>query len=64
MEGGTFEVESQHIKGDEGDALTRELGCFIQTILGNASVRGVSGEEGVEALRVATQVVSLIQQHA
>ncbi|MCA9419543.1 MAG: Gfo/Idh/MocA family oxidoreductase [Nitrospira sp.] len=64
LEDGTFEVESQHIKGDEGDALTRELGCFIQSILGKASVRGVSGEEGVEALRVATQVVSLIQQHA
>lgn len=64
LEGGTFEVESQHIKGDEGDALTRELDCFIQSILGNPSARGVSGEEGVEALRVATQVVSLIQQHA
>lgn len=64
LEGGTFEVETQHIKGDEGDALTRELDCFIQSILGNPSARGVSGEEGVEALRVATQVVSLIQQHA
>ena len=64
LEGGTFEVESQHIKGDEGDALTRELGCFIQSILGNPSARGVSGDEGVEALRVASQVVSLIQQHA
>ncbi|GJL70159.1 MAG: UDP-N-acetylglucosamine 3-dehydrogenase [Nitrospirales bacterium] len=63
LDGGTFEVESQHIKGDEGDALTRELDCFIQSILGNPSARGVSGEEGVEALRVATQVVSLIQQH-
>lgn len=64
LEGETFEVETQHIKGDEGDALTRELDCFIQSILGNPSARGVSGEEGVEALRVATQVVSLIQQHA
>jgi len=63
LEGGKFEIDSQHIKGEEGDALTRELACFAQSILGNASCQGVSGEEGVEALRVATQVVSLIQTH-
>jgi predicted dehydrogenase len=61
LEGGKFEVESQQIKGEEGDALTRELACFIQSILGHSRTRGVSGEEGVEALRIATQVVSLIQ---
>ncbi len=63
LEGGKFEIDSQHIKGEEGDALTRELACFAQSILGNAPYQGVSGEEGVEALRVATQVVSLIQTH-
>jgi predicted dehydrogenase len=63
LDDGKFEVESQHIRGEEGDALTRELSCFIQSILGNALYQGVSGEEGVEALRVATQVVSLIQNH-
>lgn len=63
LEGGKFEVESQHIRGEEGDTLTRELSCFIQSIIGNPLHRGVSGEEGVEALRVATQVVSLIQKN-
>lgn len=63
LEGGKFEVESQYIKGEEGDALTRELASFVQSTLGNASYQGVTGEEGVEALRIATQVVSLIQQH-
>jgi len=63
LDGGKFEIESQHIKGEEGDALTRELACFVQSILGGAPYQGVSGEEGVEALRVATQVVSLIQAH-
>lgn len=63
LDDGKFEVESQHIRGEEGDALTRELACFIQSILGNPLYQGVSGEEGVEALRVATQVVSLIQNH-
>ena len=63
LEGGKFEVESQYIKGEEGDALTRELASFVQSISGNASCQGVTGEEGVEALRIATQVVSLIQQH-
>lgn len=61
LDGGKFQVESQHIKGEEGDALTRELTCFVQTILGNSQARGVSGEEGVEALRIATQVGSLIE---
>jgi predicted dehydrogenase len=63
LEDGRFKIESQHLRGEEGDALTRELTCFIQSILGNAPSRGVSGEEGVEALRVAIQVVSLIQDH-
>lgn len=61
LDGGKFEVESQHIKGEEGDALTREIACFVQSISGTPLSRGVSGEEGVEALRIATQVVSLIQ---
>lgn len=60
---GRFEVESQQIKGEEGDALTRELECFIQSIQGKASQSGVSGAEGVEALRVASLVVSCIQEH-
>jgi len=64
LAGGKFEVESQYIKGEEGDALTRELASFVQSILGNASYPGVTGEEGVEALRIATQVVSLIQHHS
>jgi predicted dehydrogenase len=63
LDGGKFEVESQHIRGEEGDALTRELTCFVQSILGNPLSRGVSGVEGVEALRVATQVFALIQSH-
>ncbi len=61
---GKFEVESQQIKGEEGDALTRELECFVQTITGNPLQSGVTGEEGVEALRVASQVVSFIQEHS
>jgi predicted dehydrogenase len=63
LDGGKFEVESQHIKGEEGDSLTRELECFVRSALGSTLNGGVSGEEGVEALRVATQVVSLIQEH-
>ena len=58
-----IEVESQHIKKEEGDSLTCELECFIQSVLGSNKRQGVSGEEGVEALRVATQVVELIHQH-
>lgn len=63
VDGDKIEVECQYLKGEEGDSLTRELDCFSQTILGSNLYQGVSGEEGVEALRVATQVVSLIQQH-
>jgi len=54
------EVQSQKISGSEGDALTRELECFIQSVLGTALNHGVSGEEGVEALRMASHIVSLI----
>ncbi len=61
-DGDCIDVESQHIKKEGGDSLTRELDCFIQSILGSNLHQGVSGEEGVEALRVATQVVGLIQQ--
>jgi len=54
------EVQSQKISGLEGDALTRELECFIQSVLGTALNHGVSGEEGVEALRMASHIMSLI----
>jgi predicted dehydrogenase len=63
VDGDSIDVESQHIKKEEGDSLTRELECFVQSVLGSNLHQGVSGEEGVEALRVATQVVALIQQH-
>ncbi len=56
----TREVQSQKISGTEGDALTRELECFIQSVLGIAMNCGVSGEEGVEALRMASHIMSLI----
>ena len=56
----TREVQSQKISGPDGDALTRELECFIQTVLGTATHRGVSGQEGVDALRMASHIVSLI----
>lgn len=62
-DGDPIDVDYQHIKKDEGDSLTRELECFIQSVSGSDLHPGVSGEEGVEALRVATQVVSLIEQH-
>lgn len=64
VDGDSIDVESQHIKKEDGDSLTRELECFIQSVLGSNLHQGVSGEEGVEALRVATQVVALIKQHA
>ena len=54
------EVQSQKISGSEGDALTKELDCFIQSVLGIAVNQGVSGQEGVEALRMASCIVSLI----
>ncbi|MDR4494339.1 MAG: Gfo/Idh/MocA family protein [Nitrospirales bacterium] len=57
------EIEFQQVKAPEGDALTRELTCFTQTIQGVNGAQGVTGEEGVEALRVANTVGSLIQQH-
>ncbi|MGD9849863.1 MAG: Gfo/Idh/MocA family oxidoreductase [Nitrospirales bacterium] len=57
------DVEFQQVKAPEGDALTRELTCFTQTIRGVNEEQGVTGEEGVEALRVATTVGFLIQQH-
>ena len=60
---GAAKVESQQVKAKDGDALTRELTCFIQTIQGCDTESGVSGEEGVEALRVASTVGLLIQQH-
>jgi predicted dehydrogenase len=53
-------VQSLNISGTEGDALTRELECFIQSVLGTAMSCGVSGEEGVEALRMASHIMSLI----
>ena len=56
------EVQSQKISESEGDALTRELECFIQSILGTARMQGVSGQEGVEALRVASHIMSLIRE--
>ena len=56
------EVQSRKISESDGDALTRELECFIQSILGTAKMQGVSGEEGVEALRVASHIMSLIRQ--
>ena len=54
------DVQSQKISGSEGDALTRELDCFIQSICGTATNHGVSGEEGIQALRMASHIVSLI----
>ena len=56
----TGDVQSQKISGSEGDALTRELDCFIQSVLGTAMNQGVSGQEGVEALRMASHIMSLI----
>jgi predicted dehydrogenase len=63
VDGDGIDIDSQHIKKEDGDSLTRELECFIQSVLGSNLHQGVSGKEGVEALRVATQVVDLIQQH-
>ena len=63
VRGGVAEVESQQVKAKDGDALTRELTCFIHTILDQEAEPGVTGEEGVEALRVASTVGLLIQQH-
>ena len=54
------EVQSQKFSASTGDALTRELDCFIQSILGTTTKAGVSGQEGVEALRMASHIVSLI----
>ena len=58
----TREVQSQKISASEGDALTKELDCFIQSIHGTTPNQGVCGEEGVEALRVASCIVSLIHE--
>ena len=63
IDGKAVEVESQEVKAKDADALTRELTCFIRTIQGNQTEPGVTGEEGVEALRVASTVGQLIQQH-
>ncbi len=57
----TKEVQTEKFSETEGDALTRELECFIQSILGTATNQGVTGQEGVEALRLASHIVSLIQ---
>lgn len=59
----TVEIESQQLKAPDGDALTRELACFTQTIQGTNEHQGVTGDEGVEALRIATTVGFLIQEH-
>ncbi len=56
----TREVQSQSLSASTGDALTSELDCFIQSILGATTNKGVSGQEGVEALRMASHIVSLI----
>ncbi len=56
------EVQSQKISASEDDALTREIDCFIESIRGTATNQGVSGEEGVQALRMASHIVSLIHQ--
>ena len=56
------EVQSQKISASEDDALTRELECFIDSICGTVTNQGVSGEEGVQALRMASHIVSLIHQ--
>ncbi len=61
-ESGVRDIQSQKISGTDGDALTRELDCFVQTIRGGASAKGVSGQEGVDALRMASHIMSLIQQ--
>ena len=63
VQGGGADVQSQLVKAKDGDALTRELTCFVQAIKKNEMVSGVTGEEGVEALRVASTVGLLIQQH-
>ena len=55
-------VQSQEISGSKGDALTRELDCFIQSVCGTARNQGVTGDEGVEALRMASGIMSLIRQ--
>ncbi len=56
------EVQSQKVSASEDDALTRELECFIESICGTGTNQGVSGEEGVQALRMASHIVSLINQ--
>ncbi len=56
------EVQSQKISASEDDALTRELECFVESIRGTGTTQGVSGEEGVQALRMASHIVSLIHQ--
>ncbi len=56
------EVQSQKISASEDDALTRELECFVESIRGTETNQGVSGEEGVQALRMASHIMSLIHQ--
>ncbi len=56
------DVQSQRISASEDDALTRELECFVESIHGTGKNKGVSGEEGVEALRMASHILSLIHQ--
>ncbi len=56
-----IDVENNHVRRTDEDSLTRELNCFVHTVAGRYSHEGVSGEEGLEALRVATQVIAHIQ---
>lgn len=62
LESGVRDVQAQKISGSDGDALTRELDCFIQSILGTPLTNGVSGQEGVDALQMASYIMSLIHQ--
>ena len=59
---GVRDIQSQKFSGSDGDALTRELDCFIQSILETTLTKGVSGQEGVDALRMASHIMSLIHQ--
>lgn len=60
--GEKIDVETRHVTGVEGDALTRELTAFVKAIQGVPDHQGVSGDDGLEALRVATEVGILIQR--
>ncbi len=57
------QLEIKHIKmGDEQEPLKMELGSFVGCVLGGSKPE-VSGDEGLKALRVATEVLRNIEEN-